>query len=258
MPAVIHDTAIVEKGAQLGDNVDIGPFSIIGKNVSIGDGTRVGSNVLIEGNTSIGSENTIFNGAAIGAPPQDLKFGGERSFVKIGNENTIREFVTINSAVGEGESTSVGNNCLLMAYVHLAHNCIVRDRVILSNAVNLAGHVTIDDWAIIGGMVPVHQFVSIGTHAFVGGGSRIPKDIPPYFKFAGNPPKVSGLNSVGLERRGFSIETRALLKKAYVFLYRSELNVSQAAEKIKEELDQTDEIKTLIEFICNSRRGLTK
>ncbi len=258
MAAVIHETAIVEEGARLGDNVEIGPFTIIGKDVSIGDGTKVDSNVLINGNTSIGSGNRIFHGAAIGAPPQDLKYDGESSFVKIGNDNTIREFVTINSAVGEGESTIVGNNCLLMAYVHIAHNCIVRDRVILSNAVNLAGHVTIDDWAIIGGMVPVHQFVSIGTHAFIGGGSRIPKDIPPYFKFAGNPPRVSGLNSVGLERRGFSIETRALLKKAYVYLYRSELNVSQAAEKIREELDQTDEIKTLIEFICNSRRGLTK
>ncbi|MBN2071338.1 MAG: acyl-ACP--UDP-N-acetylglucosamine O-acyltransferase [Candidatus Krumholzibacteriota bacterium] len=258
MPGLIHDSAIIHKDARIGDKVEVGPFSVIGKDVSIGDGTKVGSNVLIEGHTSIGSGNTIFHGAAIGAPPQDLKFGGEKSHVRIGNDNVIREFVTINAAVGEGESTLVGDNCLLMAYVHIAHNCVIGNRVILSNAVNLAGHVTVNDWAIIGGMVPVHQFVSIGAHAFIGGGSRIPKDIPPYFKFAGNPPKVSGLNSVGLERRGFSLETRALLKKAYVYLYRSELNVTQAAEKIKEELDQTEEIRTLLEFICNSRRGLTK
>ncbi len=258
MPVAIHKTAVVHDGARLGVNVNIGPFSIIGENVCVGDNTRIGSSVLVDGYTTIGSENTIFHGASIGTEPQDLKYDGEKTYVEIGNNNTIREYVTINAASGESEKTLVGSNCLVMAYVHIAHNCIIGDNVILSNAVNLAGHVTVNDWAIIGGMVPVHQFVSVGAHAFIGGGSRIAKDIPPFFKFAGNPPRVSGLNSVGLERRGFSLNQRALLKKAYGYLYRSELNVSQAVEKIKSELEQSDEIGILLEFICMSRRGLTK
>ncbi len=258
MTTEVHATAVINPGTRLGDNVTVGPYSIIGENVRIGDDCQIGSSVLIDGHTTLGRGNRIFHGASLGTEPQDLKYAGERTYVRIGDNNIIREYVTINSATGEGEATVVGNRCMLMAYVHIAHNCIIGDNVILANAVNLAGHVTVYDYAIIGGMVPVHQFVSIGAHSFIGGGSRIPKDIPPFFKFAGNPPKVSGLNSVGLERRGFTLHQRTLLKKAYRYLYRSELNVSQAVERIKNELEQTPEIEMLTDFICKSKRGLTR
>ncbi len=258
MVAGIDKTAIVEKGAELGEDVSVGPYTVIRGDVKIGDRCEIGSCVLIEGNTEMGDGNRIFHGASIGTEPQDLKYLGEKTYLKIGSNNTIREFVTVNLATGEGDVTLIGDNCLLMAYVHIAHNCVVGNNVVLANSVNLAGHVTVHDYAIIGGLVPVHQFVSIGAHAFIGGGSRIPKDIPPFFKFAGNPPRVSGLNSVGLERRGFTIEQRTLLKKAYRYLYRSELNVTQAVEKIRSELEQTPEIVMLTDFICNSRRGLTR
>ncbi|HSG29657.1 MAG TPA: acyl-ACP--UDP-N-acetylglucosamine O-acyltransferase, partial [Candidatus Krumholzibacterium sp.] len=189
MPPKIHPTAIVHDGAMIGDDVVIGPYSIIGENVTIGNGTYIQSNVIVDGYTTIGIENRIFHGAAIGNPPQDLKYEGEKTFVRIGDRNTIRECVTVNLAAGEGESTVIGNDCLLMAYVHVAHNCVLGDHVILANAVNPAGHVTIEDYAIIGGLVPVHQFVSIGAHSFIGGGSRIAQDVLPYFKYAGSPPK---------------------------------------------------------------------
>ncbi len=258
MPTKIHNMAIIQKGAELGENVEVGPFSMIGSNVRIGDDSVVGSGVLVDGHTTIGKENRIFHGASLGTEPQDLKYNGEKTFVKIGDHNTIREFATVNSATGEGESTRVGSGCLLMAYSHVAHNCLIGDNVILSNAVNLAGHVNIGDWVIIGGMTPVHQFVSIGAHAYIGGGSRIAQDIPPFFKFAGNPPKDNGLNSIGLERRGFTQEQVNLLKKAYRLIYRSDLNVTQAVERITDELEQTPEITLLVDFIRNSARGLTK
>jgi len=258
MATDIHPTAVIASGADIGEDVTIGPYSIIGENVRIGDGCRIGSSVLIEGYTEIGKNNHIFHGASIGTIPQDLKYRGARTFVKIGDNNTIREYVTINSATNEGESTVVGNSNLLMAYVHVAHNCVIGNNVILANAVNLAGHVKVHDYAIVGGIVPVHQFVEIGEHAFIGGGSRIPKDVPPFIKVVGNPPRVNGMNSVGLMRRGFTLEQRVLLKRAYCILYRSGLNVSQAIEKIETELPQTEEIKMLVDFIKNSKRGITK
>jgi len=258
MPPKIHDTAIVDKSARIDSGVSIGPYSIIGKGVEVGKDTSIGSCVLVEGNTEIGSNNEIFHGASIGTPPQDLKYSGEKSYVKIGNNNTIREYVTINSATEEGGTTFVGNNCLLMAYVHVAHNCRLADNVILANAVNLAGHVELHDYVIIGGIVPVHQFVTIGAHAFVGGGSRISKDVPPFIKVAGNPPRVSGINSVGLQRRGFTSKQREVIKRAYNILFRQGLNVSQAVEKMKSELASTTETRMIIDFIVNCRRGITK
>ena len=200
----------------------------------------------------------MFHGAAIGSIPQDLKYRGADSFLTIGDDNVFREYVTINVATDEGESTVIGDKNLLMAYVHVAHNCIIGDNIILANSVNLAGHVIVQDNAIIGGVVPVHQFVTIGSHSFIGGGSRIPKDIPPFVKVAGNPPRIGGINSVGLRRRGFTVEQLVQIKKAYRYLYRSELNVAQAIEKIQSELPDTPEIRILIEFIHNSRRGITK
>jgi UDP-N-acetylglucosamine acyltransferase len=256
MQTEVHGTAIVHEGAQLGAGVVIGPYSVIGPNVSIGDGTVVGSNVLIDGHTFIGRRNRIFHGAAIGSPPQDLKYRGEMSYVRIGDDNTIREYVTVNAATGEGDTTAVGGNCLLMAYVHIAHDCIIGDNVILANAVNLAGHVRIDDWAIIGGIVPVHQFTRIGTHSFTGGGSRIAKDVPPYTKVVGNPPKVCGLNSVGLQRRGFDASRLAPLRSAYRLLFRGGFNVSQALERIENEVERTAEIELLLRFTRESQRGI--
>lgn len=258
MSVNIHKSSIVHKKARIGKDVEIGPFTLIGENVEIGDGCRIGSSVLIEGNTSIGRNNEIFHGSSIGTVPQDLKYDGETTYVQIGDNNTIREYVTINAATESGETTVVGDENLLMSYVHVAHNCWIGDKVIIANAVNLAGHVTIHDYAIIGGLVPVHQFVSIGAHAFIGGGSRISKDVPPFIKVAGNPPKVVGINSVGLKRRRFSADRRVLIKKAYCILYRNELNVSQALHKIENELESSNDISMLIDFITSSKRGITK
>ena len=258
MPVEIHETAIVHSGARLGKNVSVGPYTIIGEHVEMGDECVVGSCVRIEGRTTFGKNNRIFHGASIGSIPQDLKYRGADSFLKIGDGNVFREYVTVNVATGEGESTVIGNGNLLMAYVHVAHNCVVGDSVILANSVNLAGHVVVQDYAIIGGVVPVHQFVTVGSHSFIGGGSRIPKDIPPFVKVAGNPPRIGGINSVGLRRRGFTVEQILQIKAAYRLLYRSDLNVAQAVERIESELPDTPEIRMLIEFIHNSRRGICK
>jgi UDP-N-acetylglucosamine acyltransferase len=258
MPRDIHPTAIIHPKATLGPDVSIGPYSIIGEKVAIGEGCRIASAVLIEGETTLGKNNRVFHGAVIGAVCQDLKYRGERTYVRIGDGNTIREFATVNSATGEGESTTIGNSVLIMAYVHLGHNCVIGDNVILANAVNLAGHVHVHDFASIGGLTPVHQFVEIGQHAFIGGGSRIPQDVPPFLKVAGNPARVYGLNTVGLARRGFTTEQRALLKRAYVILFRSGLNVTQALERIGAELPRTEEIAAFVDFIRDSERGIIK
>lgn len=258
MAVEIHPTALVHRGAELGENVSIGPYAVIGAKVRIGDGTRVGSCVLIDGETTIGSGNRIFHGAALGNVCQDLKYRGERSFVRIGDRNTIREYVTVNSATGEDRSTVIGNDCLLMAYVHIAHNCMIGSNVILANVVNLAGHVQVRDFAIIGGVTPIHQFVRIGEYAFVGGGSRIAQDVPPFVKVAGNPARPAGINSIGLQRRGFSAEQRMLLKRAYTLLYRSGLNTSQALSRIEETLPMTPEIESFVEFVRESARGIIK
>lgn len=257
MSIEVHGAAIVHDGAELGKDVTIGPYSVIGPDVKIGDGTSVASNVLIEGCTTIGAGNTIFHGAVLGTPPQDLKYRGARTLVKIGDNNMIREYATVNTATNEGDATVIGSGCLLMAYSHVAHDCIIGDNVILANAVNLAGHVTIHDYAILGGMVPVHQFVRIGVHSFVGGGSRVAKDVLPYVKVAGSPPKVSGLNTVGLKRRGFEDSQLESIKAAYRLIYRSGLNVTQAIERIEIEVEPSEEIETLLDFIRGSQRGIT-
>jgi UDP-N-acetylglucosamine acyltransferase len=254
----IHPTAVIHSWARIGEGVKIGPYTVIGENVEIGDGCEIGSNVLIEGTTRIGKNNRIFHGASVGTAPQDLKYNGESTFLSIGDDNVLREFVTVNLATGEGESTVIGNRCLLMAYVHVAHNCSVGNEVILANAVNLAGHVFIDDFVTVGGLTPVHQFVRIGKYAFVGGGSRIERDVPPYIKVAGNPPQVYGLNSIGLERRGFSAESRAHIKQVYKLLYRSDLNVTQVIEALDGDDWDTTEAAEMAEFLRHSERGVTK
>lgn len=255
----IHPTAVVHPWARLGRGVKIGPYTVIGENVKIGDGCRVGPNVLIEGNTYIGKNNRVFHGASIGTPPQDLKYDGEISGLSIGDNNTFREFVTVNAATGTGESTRIGNGNLIMAYAHIAHNCEIGNDVILANSVNLAGHVFIDDFAIIGGVTPVHQFVRVGRHSFVGGGSRVERDVPPFMKIAGSPPQVYGINAIGLERRGFDNDRRMRIKRMYKLLYRSNLNTSQALEELTVGRYRNDEdAATLAEFIAESMRGITK
>jgi UDP-N-acetylglucosamine acyltransferase len=226
--------------------------------VAVGDRTVIGPHAVLDGWTTIGEDCQIHAGAVIGNEPQDLKYNGAKSWVRIGRRNVIREYVTVHRATAEGEVTAIGDDNLLMAYVHVAHNCVIGNNVILANAVMLAGHVVIEDWVIIGGMTPIHQFVRVGRHAFIGGGSRIPQDIPPFVRCAGNPLRVAGLNSVGLARRGFSPEVVAELKRAYRTVYRSELNVSQALEKVRSELRPFPEVTAFIDFIDTSERGITK
>jgi UDP-N-acetylglucosamine acyltransferase len=254
-PEISH-AAFVDPNARIGKGVRIGPNTIVGPNVEIGDGTVVGANCLIDGWTTIGSQCRIWHCAVIGVEPQDFKFKGARSFVRIGDGNTIREFATIHRATGEDSETVVGNGNYIMAYVHIAHNCRVGNSTVLSNAVNMAGHVTIEDHAAVSGLSVVHQFVRIGEYSFTGGGSRVPMDIVPYIKAAGNPPVINGLNTVGLQRHGFSPDTIKVLKQAYRLLFRSGLNVSSAVERIKSDLPQIPEIKHLIDFISKSERGI--
>ena len=254
----IHPTAVVHPFAKVGHGVKIGPYSVIGEHVSLGDGCVVGTNVLIEGRTTVGKNNRFFHGASVGTEPQDLKYDGEVSYLEIGDNNTIREFTTINVATDRGAKTIIGSDCLIMAYAHVAHECVIGDNVILSNAVNLAGHVTVDDFAIIGGITPVHQFVRIGKHAFVGGGSRVERDVPPFFRVAGNPTRAYGINNVGLERRGFSAEKRAMIKNMFNTLYRNDLNVTQVLEKLKNGHFEDPERGILVDFLENSERGIVK
>lgn len=254
--ADVHVTAVVDPTADLGPGVVVGPYAVIGPNVVIGEGTRIGPHVLIERDTIIGSGCQVHKGAALGGDPQDLKYRGEHTLLVIGDRTVIREYATLNRGTAAHGKTEVGSDCLLMAYTHVAHDCVIGNHVILSNAVNMGGHVVIEDWAIVGGVTPIHQFVRIGQHAFVGGGSRVSKDIPPFVKAAGNPVALYGLNSVGLERRGFSVEVRRELKRAYRLLFGSSLNLTQARERAAMELMLYPEVEALLHFIAQSERGV--
>lgn len=252
----IHATAVVDGSAEIGDDVVIGPYAIVGPRVAIGAGTRIESHAVIDRDTTIGERCRIFFGAVIGSDPQDLKYEGEPTICVIGSDTVIREYVTVNRGTRALGATRVGEGCLLMAYAHVAHDCEIGNGVILSNAVGLAGHVVIDEHAVIGGMTGVHQFVRIGAHAFVGGVSRVQKDIPPYVKAAGNPTALFGLNTVGLERRGFPQNVQAELKRAYRLFFNSKLNVTQAMARA-EELHPYPEVVRLLSFIRESERGVT-
>jgi len=252
----IHPAAHVDPHADIGEGVSVGPNTLIGPDVKIGRDTTIGANCLIEGWTTIGSNCRIFHCVVIGAEPQDFKYRGERSYVRIGDGNTIREFATVHRATGEDEATVIGNQNYIMAYAHIAHNCKIGSNTIISNAVNMGGHVTIEDYAAISGLTAIHQFVRIGCYSYTGGGSRVPMDIVPYIRVAGNPPVVNGLNTIGLQRHGFPSETIRVLKEAYKLIFRSNLNVSQALERIKTDLPRIPEIKHLIEFIETSERGI--
>ncbi|MBL1210858.1 MAG: acyl-ACP--UDP-N-acetylglucosamine O-acyltransferase [Geminocystis sp. GBBB08] len=257
---MIHPTAIIDKKAELDSSVEIAPNVVIGADVKIGANTFIGANVVVSGPIEIGCDNQIFPGAALGLAPQDLKYKGDQSSVKIGHRNIIREYVTINRATGEGEETVIGNDNLLMAYVHVAHNCILGDRIVIANSVALAGHVEIESKAVIGGMLGIHQFVKIGKMAMLGGMSRIDRDVPPYMLVEGNPSHVRSLNLVALKRNNFDNEEIFLLKKAYKILYKSGLTISQALKEL-EHLSDNEHIKHLTKFMESSvndknRRGL--
>jgi len=252
----IHQTAIVHPRAQIGENVEIGPYAVIGENVVIGEGTKISPHVVVDGYTTIGKECKIFPGASIGAEPQDLKFKDERSYTIIGDKTTVRECVTINRAVGQEEVTKVGSNVLIMAYAHVAHNCIVGDYVIMANAATLAGHVEVGNRAVIGGLAGVHQFVHIGELVMIGGASKVTQDIPPYLLVDGNPAEVHGINLIGLRRGGFTQENRQVIKKVFKTLYRSSLNLSQAIEVLKE-MEPTEHVRQYLTFLeGRSGRGL--
>jgi UDP-N-acetylglucosamine acyltransferase len=256
---MIHPTAIIQPGAKIADNVSIGPFSVIGENVSIGSGTTVAAHVVIEGWTEIGSDNQLYQFSSIGAPPQDLKYAGEQTSLKIGDRNRIREFVTLNRGTAEGGGvTSIGNDNLFMAYSHVAHDCIVNDHAILANGATLAGHVEIESSAILGGLSAVHQFCRIGCHTMISGGAMVAQDIPPYTVAQGDRAKTIGLNLIGMKRRGFSEETIRGIKKAYRIIFRSGMRLEEALVMVVEELESTAELDHFVNFIKQSQRGIAR
>lgn len=255
----IDARAVVDPSARIGNNVTIGPFSVIGKNVEIGDDTWIAPHVVINGPTRIGRENRIFQFASIGEIPQDKKYHGEESRLEIGDRNTIRENVTINRGTKDGGGvTCIGNDNWLMAYIHIAHDCIIGNHTIFSNAASLAGHVEVDDYAILGGFTLVHQFCRIGIHAFCGMGSAISKDVPPYMLVNGNPAQPHGLNSEGLKRREFSKETQQSLREAYKIIYRSGLTTQEAISQLASIANTCPEVETMLSFIQQSKRGIVR
>ncbi|MCC6319573.1 MAG: acyl-ACP--UDP-N-acetylglucosamine O-acyltransferase [Gemmatimonadaceae bacterium] len=255
MTAQIHPTAVISPNAVIGSDVRIGAFALVGDHVTIGDGCVIEPRATLERNVRLGTQVIVGSGTIIGGDPQDLKFKGEDTWVEIGDGTRIREYTTINRGTSHSVTTRVGKGCFLMSYVHLAHDCHIGDGVMISNGTQLAGHVTIEDRAILSGLVAVHQFAKIGRHAFIGGCSRVAKDVPPFIKAVGNPVKLYGLNSVGLQRSGFPDDVVRELKRAYRLFFRSELNVSQAMTRARTELRQIPEIEHFLSFLEASERG---
>ncbi|MCK5832288.1 acyl-ACP--UDP-N-acetylglucosamine O-acyltransferase [bacterium] len=253
----IHHSAVVEDGAVLADGVRVGPHSFIEAGAVIGENCEIGSSVWISGFTKIGKDNKIFHCASIGAPPQDLKFNGEPTTVEIGDNNVIREFATIHRGTKATCKTIVGSDNLLMAYVHIAHDCRVGSDIVMANCLNLAGHVTIDDHAILGGLLPIHQFCHIGSYVMLGTGAKIVQDILPYSLVGADPTRVSGINRIGLERRGFSEETMRILKNCFRIIYYSKITFSKAVKEIEKRYSTVPEVKYLLDFISKSQRGIT-
>lgn len=259
MATTIHATAVVDAAAVIGPDCAIGPFCFVGPGVTMGARNTLRSHVVVEGPTTIGDDNAFFPGAAIGTPPQDLKYAGEPTRLTIGNHNLFRECVTANrGTVGGGGLTSIGSHCLFMAYAHVAHDCHLADHVILANCATLAGHVTIEEHVSIGGLTPVQQFVRIGAHAFIGGATRVAQDIVPYIKMGGIPPVVLGSNHIGLSRRGFSPEAVQGIETALKVLFRSGLNTTQALAKLRAEPTGMPEVERLIRFVETAERGILR
>jgi UDP-N-acetylglucosamine acyltransferase len=256
MSTDIHPTAMVSPAAELGDGVSVGPYAIVGDHCIVEDGCVLEARAVLQRNVRLGARVSIGIGSVIGGDPQDLKYGGEETWVEIGEGTRIREYSTVNRGTSESFKTTVGKGCFLMTYVHVAHDCHIGDGVIISNGTQLAGHVTIEDRAILSGLVAVHQFVKIGRHAFVGGCSRVAKDVPPFLKAVGNPVKLYGLNSIGLQRSGFDETVLRELKRAYRLFFRSELNVSQALERARSELQLYPDVEHFLRFLEESGRGV--
>jgi UDP-N-acetylglucosamine acyltransferase len=255
---MIHPTAIVHPGAEIGKDAEIGPYCIVGEHVSIGARALLQAHVVVNGWTQIGDDCHLYPFSTVGAASQDRKYAGERAFTRIGNRTTLREYVSIHRATGEDELTAVGDDCLLLAYVHIAHNCILGNGVTMSNLAQLAGHVNLEDYVTVGGQTGIHQFTRVGRHAMVGGMSKLTKDVPPYFLVEGNPCKPYGLNSVGLRRAGFPVAERQEIKRFYKLLYDPKLNVSQALESMKAEVT-TEPGREIVAFLeAPSERGVLK
>ena len=253
---MIHRSAIVDPAAHLGHDVTIGPYAIVGPQVTVGDRSTIAAHAVLERNVRIGRAVKIGTGSVIGSDPQDLKYKGEETWAEIGDGTIVREYCTINRGSTATGRTTVGQRCFIMTYVHIAHDCVVGNEVILANGIQMAGHVTVEDRAIVSGLVPIHQFVRIGTYAFVGGGSRVNQDVPPFTKAVGNPVHLYGLNSVGLQRAGFSADVKLALKRAYRLLFNSDLTVSQGIARARSELPAVAEVEKFLGFIEASQRGV--
>jgi UDP-N-acetylglucosamine acyltransferase len=257
--AEIHETAIVDKRAEIAGDVEIGPYCVVGPGVKIGKGTKLKSHVVVQGRTTLGAGNTLFSFASVGSEPQDLKYKGEPSELLIGDRNTIREYVSLNpGTTGGGMVTRVGDGNLLMMYCHIAHDCILGDRNVIANGATLGGHVVIQDYVIVGGLVGVHQFVKIGTSAILGAGSMVSKDVPPFCNATGDRARLRGLNLEGLRRRGFDTAKVDELKKAYRIIFQSKMKTVDALKKVRAEIPYSAEIDLLVSFVESSQRGVCR
>lgn len=256
MSVHIDSRAVVSPKAKLGENVSVGPYTVVEDDVVVGDGTWIGPHVVVWSGARVGNNCKIFPAASVGGPPQDLKYKGEPTTLEVGDNTVIRECATLNRGTVESGKTVIGSHGLFMAYSHVAHDCRVGNHVIMANCCALGGHVSLGDWVIIGGLTPVHQFSRIGDHVMIGGGYRVSKDVPPFILAGQDPLMFEGLNSIGLKRRGFSHKTIEVIEKAYHILYKSNLNVSQALKRIKEEIEMIPEVQKIIDFISHSDRGI--
>lgn len=254
--STIHPTAIVSSKATIGKNITVAPFAIISEDVVIGDDCYIGPHTVIYDGARIGNRVRIYQSASIAHTPQDLKFGNEKTFFEIGDDTRIHEFVTLHRGTKETGFSRIGKNCLIMAYTHVAHDVTVGDNCIIANVAQMAGHVTIGDFVVIGGLTAIHQFCRIGSYSMIGAGFKVTKDVPPYVLAGNEPLKYSGLNVVGLRRRGFSNDEINSIKTAYTYLYNSGMNVTQAIEKIKKEYHEEPRVKSILEFITSSKRGI--
>lgn len=256
---LIHPTAVIDAGADLDSSVEVGPFAVIGADVTIGAGTRVGPHAVLKGPMRIGCDNRIFQFASVGEDPQDKKYGGELTWLEIGDRNQIREFATLHRGTAQDKGvTRIGNDNLFMAYTHVAHDCVIGDQVIMANAASLGGHVEIRDWVILGGFTIVHQFCRIGAHAFCAMGSVLAKDVPPYVTVGGHPAEPHGINAEGLRRRGFSADAIQAIKRAYRALYLGNLRRDQAIERIRGMAHEAPELQALLDFIATSTRSIVR
>lgn len=256
MSSQIDPRAVVSPRAELGKNVTVSPFAVIHDDVVVGEGTTIGAGTVVYDGARIGKEVRIFNGASVAGPPQDLKYAGEKTYLEIGDRTVVREFVTLNRATMESGVTRIGKDCLFMAYTHVAHDCQLGNHVILANCVALGGHVVLGNWVIIGGLTPVHQFVRVGDHSMVGGGLRVSKDVPPFILAGHEPLSFERLNLIGLRRRGFDEKSISLVDHAYRILYKSNLNVTQAVERIISDVEMISPVQQILEFIAASKRGI--